>query len=205
MDANAGQWKIYATDELEITLPGTFIGGNPKKWKKQLEYAVRGLPPQWQPALNTYFKKKQFPFLAADTVFTEGQELFTSCVINYDKLMVFNMPLQQYMNALLNAPGGMEIVETGYVNLSRYPAIRIMNVTRKMPDTRNFGQALKMGYQSGMGVVNKSWEINGKQVMYTVVLAKKAWHIIFGCPVSRFEALLPVFEQCANTFVIKKV
>ncbi len=204
MEASSSQWKIYGTDDIEITLPGTFIGGDPNKWKRQLSAAVDGLPEKWKPGLHKFFANRKIPFLAADTVFQEGQEVFTTCVINFDKLVLPNMPLPQYMNALLNAPGSMEVIETGYVNLPRYQAIRIVNVTRKMPDPKNFGEALKLGYQAGVGNVNKTWEISGKQVMYTVILGKKAWHILFGCPAARFETLSPLFEQCAQTFVIKR-
>jgi hypothetical protein len=203
MDASASGWKIYATDEVEITLPGTFIGGNPKKWKRELQNAVATAPEKWQPNLRNFFSNTDVPFLAADTAFREDQEFPTTCLINFDKLAMANMPLQQYMNALLYSGSSLEVIETGYVNFPRFQAIKLISVTRKPPPAKGIGDAFKLGYQAGSGKVNKTWEISGKHLMYTLITGKRAWHVMFGCPVNRFESLMPLFEQCAQTFVVK--
>ncbi len=40
MEQSSLEWKKFSTEDLEIMLPSTFIGGHPKKDKKAIEAAI---------------------------------------------------------------------------------------------------------------------------------------------------------------------
>ena len=58
MENNDLEWKKFTTRELEIMLPRTFIGGDPKKDKKTIEEKIAKIPKKYRIYYKNFFKEK---------------------------------------------------------------------------------------------------------------------------------------------------
>ena len=79
------EFQTYFTKQFEISLPDTFIGGDPIKESREIRREIKELKREKQPLFQRFFKQAIFSFMAADTKMLEGQNKPTTCTVNMMK------------------------------------------------------------------------------------------------------------------------
>jgi len=174
---------------LEIMLPRTFIGGDPKKDKKTIEEKIAKIPEKYRIYYKNFFKGENCQFMAADTKIDENDPVITHVHTLVQKLPLFSfgMTMEKYLEEVLKRHGrNFEIVEKGVVALRDYQAARvIINIREKK------------------GPFKKPGEIQQITVIFSIKLKTKLWDFFFATTPARYEKEIPIFEQSIQSIVIK--
>jgi DNA-binding ferritin-like protein (Dps family) len=188
MENNGLNWKKFSTKEFEIMLPGTFIGGDPKKDKKTIEAQIAKLPEKYHKYYKTILIGGKTPFIVADTKIDENDPIITVVSAAFDKLPLFSfgMSMEKYLKEALGHLGkNAEIVEKGVVALQNYQAARVVVNNRE-----------------NRGFLRKPGEIQQIIVFFSIKLKTKFWDFFFATTPARYEKELPFFEQSMYSIVI---
>jgi hypothetical protein len=86
MDGEEDIGNVMPVDPLDIMLPDTYIGGDPGKEKKEIEARIAKIAEPYRPMYKVFFKSKNAPFLAADSVVHENDPVITVVSTGVDKL-----------------------------------------------------------------------------------------------------------------------
>ena len=187
MENNSLNWKKFSTKEFEIMLPGSFIGGDPKKDKKEIEAKIAELPEKYRAVFKSLFNGKNCPFFAVDTNINESDPIITVVNTSFDKLPLFSfgMTMEKYLQEGLGRLGkNVEIVEKGVVALQNYQAARVVINNREKG-----------------GLFKKPGEIQQIIVFFSIKLKTKFWDFFFATTPARFEKELPIFEQSMHSIL----
>ena len=120
------KWKKISSDTLEIMLPKSFIGGNPRKDKRRITEEISRCPEDLQKAYKSLFKGRLFMFVAGELK-KEGQVIH---VLNMG-VKVVPLPLLEWGASLeklveKELPKGKvyTVAEKGLIALANYQAAR---------------------------------------------------------------------------------
>lgn len=183
------EWMKFATDELEIMLPSTYIGGNPKKDKKAIEAAIDRAPEKYRPIYKAYFKGGASSLMAADTHVDESYDYITVVNVTYDKvpLMSYGINMEKYLKEGLGRLGkNVEIAEKGIIALQNYQAARVV-----------------MNSRENRGMFKKPGDVLQIVVVYTIRVTSRFWDFFFSTTPARFAKESLIFDQSMHSVEIK--
>jgi hypothetical protein len=182
------QWKKFATEDLSIMLPDSFIGGNPKKDKKRIKEELELVPENHRPRIQAILSNTACPFIAADTIVDDSFTFYTTLAITFDKLPLLqrSMSMEKYLVEAKKRIGKTVIfAEEGTSATKNYSAARLVIFNRETK-----------------GIFKKPGEINQKILVYSIKTRTRFWDFFFGATPGKFEELLPVFELCIDSVVL---
>jgi hypothetical protein len=193
MENQVLDWKKYTTEELEIVLPKTFIGGDPKKDKKAIASAISKVPEKYQQSMNIFFKKGNSkghtPFMAIDSKVDESYDYLT-CVNSFIEILPLfqrGVSIEKYLAEFSKKLGKQyKLVEEGLVTLQNYQAGRvIIHIMEKA------------------GLFKKPTKILQIGIVYTMKVGSRVWNFFYYTTPARYDLELPVFEQSVDSVLIK--
>jgi len=193
MENQVQDWKKFSTEEIEILLPDTFIGGHPKKDKKRIEAEIAKVPEKFQKLFQNYFKSgaKGFytPLMAVDTKADESYDYLTVFSVNVEKLSLLKLgtSLEKYLDESIKQLGkNGKLVEKGLVNLQNYQAARTV-----------------LHYMKNAGLFKKPTITLQIAVIYTIKVTSRIWNFFYFTTPARYEIESPIFEQSIDSVLIK--
>ena len=187
--------KTFTTKEFEISLPDTYIGGEPGSEKKAIRLAIKELHPSQKPQFQQFFSQAIFSFMAADTHLREGQRRLTTCTVNVMKLprRYTKMTPQELMESMRGQlDGSTDVLEADLVEFSGFNAVRLITARRKTKGI--FGMTI--GSRSFRDDEEAPAE---KSLSFIFTHGKKYISAIFTTQPDFFSDLLPVFEDSVVT------
>lgn len=183
-------WQTFETDDLSIQLPGTFIGGNPKKDKEKIQRDILKLPKKYHPGFSGLLTNTSFPFAAVDGQLDDSFTFFTSLTASSENLPLLRqkMTLEEYVKQVQKRLGkNMLVQENTLIKIGSYSAARLLIADRKM-----------------QGLIKKPAEIQRKVLMFCLKLPKTFWSFAYSAMPEKFEELIPIFEKSIHSVKIKK-
>lgn len=192
------EFQTYFTKQFEISLPDTYIGGDPIKERREIKREIKELRLSQQPLFQRFFKQAIFSFMAADTNLLDGQNKPTSCTVNMMKAPARYAQLtpEELMKSMVSQlEGNTNVLDADTVQIGSYEAVRI--VTSRQKSRGIFGVTLgsRSYREDGEAPVEKS-------VTYMFTHAGQFVSMIFTTEPEFYADLLPVFEQSAASFII---
>lgn len=165
-------WKKLQGEGVELQLPKSYEGGNPKKDYKEIRKKVETLGNKSNSITRT-LSRKTSAFFAFDS---QGAKTgnFTNVIIVKDK-MPRRISLKQLTNALAKrmSKGDRKLIDKEIISLDNYQAGKI--ITQK-------GEA--------------------QQMMYLIKDGQNSWGVIYTTTVNNFERHSPTFQESINTLRI---
>ena len=192
------EFQTYFTKQFEISLPDTYIGGDPIKESREIKREIKELGRNQQPLFQRFFKQAIFSFMAADTHMLEGQKKPTACTVNMMKAPARYAKLtpEELMKSMVSQlEGATEVLEADTVKLGDFHAVRV--VTSRQKSRGIFGFSLNSRSQSDFGEPPVE-----KSVTYMFTHAGQFVSMIFTTGPEFYADLLPVFEQSAASLKI---
>lgn len=190
--------KTFSTKEFEISLPETYIGGDPIKEKRAIKAVIKKMKPSEQSLFQKFFAQAIFTFMAADTRLREGQRGLTTCTVNtmrsparYAKMSP--QELLESMTTQLN--GSTDMLEADMVEFSGFNAVRLITARRKTKGIFGMTIASRLYREEGEPLAEKS-------LTFIFTHAGKFISVIFSTEPEFFSDLLPVFEDSVVTLKI---
>ncbi|MBP6086669.1 MAG: hypothetical protein KA449_00495 [Pelolinea sp.] len=191
-------FQAFDTKKFRISLPETFIGGDPVQDKKAIRNAIRDLPHGHQPLFQRFFSQAIFSFMAADTRQLEGQYGLTTCIVNLIKVphRYVGLTPTELMNTLLNQlESSSDVLEADTVQFPGFDAVRIITTHRKSRGIFGF----PIGIRSSRDKSEPSIE---KSLTFIFIRGDKYVSAIFTTQPEFFSDLLPIFEESFATLEI---
>lgn len=192
------EYQTFFTRQFEISLPDTYIGGDPIKDKRDIKREIKKLRPSEQPLFQHYFKLAIFSFMAAETHLLDGQLKPTTCTVNMIKAPgryaeLTAEKLKQNMVSQLD--GNTDVLEADTITLSGFEAVRIITSHRKSRSIFGVTIGTRSNREDGEPPVEKS-------ATFMFVHAGKFISMIFTAEPEFFNDQLPLFETCAASLKI---
>ncbi len=192
------EFQTYFTKQFEISLPDTYIGGDPIKESREIRREIKELKREKQPLFQRFFKQAIFSFMAADTKMLEGQNKPTTCTVNMMKAPAryANLTPEELMKSMVSQlESATDVLEAETVELGDFHAVRV--VTSRQKSRGIFGFSLNSRSQGDFGEPPVE-----KSVTYMFTHAGQFVGMIFTTEPDFFADLLPVFEESAASFII---
>jgi len=193
MDDLSRNWKKFSTNEVEIMLPDTYIGGHPKKDKKLIEAEIMKVPLKYQKIMKNYFKSgsKEYetPLITVDTMIDDTYDYLTIFMVNIEKLPLLKtgISLEKYVEQNEKQLGkNGKLVEKGLVNLQNYQASRLV-----------------LHYLENAGLFKKPTKVLQIAVVYSIKVTSRIWNFFYFTTPARFDLELPLFEESIDSVHIK--
>ena len=182
------KWKKISSDTLEIMLPKSFIGGNPRKDKRRITEEISRNPEDLQKAYKSLFKGRLFMFVAGELK-KEGQVIH---VLNMG-VKVVPLPLLEWGASLeklveKELPKGKvyTVAEKGLIALANYQAARAVIQLRE-----------------SRGAFKAPGEVKQVMWLYTLKEAHRSW--IFYCvsDAAQADRAREIYEQAMQSLQLK--
>jgi hypothetical protein len=193
MDNQSRNWKKFSTEEIEILLPDTFIGGQPKKDKKKIEAEILKVPLKYQKIMKNYFKSQSkdydTPLITVDTMVDDSYDYLTILTTNIEKLplLKIGLSLEKYIDQSIKKIGKKgKLIEKGLVNLQNYQASRVV-----------------MHYMENAGLFKKPTKTLQIAIIYSIKVSSRIWNFFYFTTPARYEIELPYFEESIDSVIIK--
>lgn len=183
------KWKKFSTEELDIMLPRTYIGGHPKKDKKTIEVALAKESANSQKLLKPFFKVGGYSFMAAETHVDETIMYITALVVSSEKIPLLNlgMSMEKHLKEYRSrSAGNLEKSEEGLLSLQNYQAARLVMVKREPG-----------------GLFKKPGEIQQFFFLYSIRNGTHFWDFLFSTLPVRYESNAAIFDQAMHSVAIK--
>ncbi len=175
--ANAGSWKTIAGNGVELSLPESYIGGNPSN-DKDLEAIAQNLKtidPDFEKTVEALKKNSSAIALLAFDTQNAKSRFVTNVNITQEKLPV-GTNIEQYLdNAVKQLSPRFRVVDQKVVSLEKYQAGRVVAETI-------------------------SGEIPIKNLYYVIQTGNEFWLVTYATTKSEFDRRLPNFEESIRTF-----
>jgi len=192
------EFQTYFTKQFEISLPNTYIGGDPIKERREIKREIKELKREKQPLFQVFFKQALFSFMAADTKMLESQKKPTTCTVNMIKAPARYAQLtpEELMKSMISQiKSAIDVLEADTVELGDYHAVRVVTSHHKSRGLFGFPQNSRSQDDFREPPVEKS-------VSYMFTHAGQFVGMIFTTEPDFFADLLPVFEESAASFII---
>lgn len=172
------QWHIINGNKVNIWLPNSFDGGNPKTDTEKLISRLRKLGPDFNQIIETLQSNHEsIDFLAYDTN-PSNPGLITNVVMNKESIPE-SLDIDSYLNSLAsNLSKQYQVLEQGSIPYDKYPTGRLVSVVN-------------------------SPKGNIKQVLYAFRKGSMIWRLVFTTPESEYNQRISFFNQSAQSLIIE--
>jgi len=188
----------FFTRQFEISLPDTYIGGDPIKDRRAIKNEIKELRLSEQPHFQRFFRQAIFSFMAADTNLLDGQMKPTTCSVNMMKAPARYAdltPEELRQSMVSQLEGNTEVLEADIVDLAGYKAVRIITSRRKQRGIFGVTLGTRSYREDGEPPVEKS-------VTFMFVHAGMFISMIFTSEPEFFQEQLPQFTASAASLKI---
>jgi len=192
------EYQTFFTRQFEISLPDTYIGGDPIKDRRAIKNEIKELRLSEQPQFQRFFKQAIFSFMAADTNILDGQMKPTTCSVNMMKAPAryADLTAEELKKSMVSQlEGNTEVLEADTTTLSGFEAVRIITSRRKQRGIFGVTLGTRSYREDGEPPVEKS-------VTFMFVHAGFFISMIFTTEPEFFADLLPLFETSAASLKI---
>lgn len=171
-------WHILNGNKVNIWLPKSFDGGNPKTDAQQIISRLHELGPNFnQIAQVLQSNQGVIDLLAYDTE-ANDVGLVTNVVVNEESVPE-SIEINSYLNSLAShLPKQYEVLEQGIIPSEKYPTGRLVSV-----------------FNSPNGHI--------KQVLYVFKKSRSIWRLVFTTPESEYVQRTSSFDQSAISITIQ--
>lgn len=190
--------QTFFTRQFEISLPDTYIGGDPIKDRRDIKREIKELRLSEQPQFQRFFKTAIFSFMAADTHLLDGQMKPTTCSVNMMKAPAryANLTAEELRQSMVSQlQGNTDVLEADTITLSGIEAVRIITSRRKQRGIFGITLGTRSYREDGEPPVEKS-------ATFMFVHAGFFISMIFTTEPEFFNDLLPLFETSAASLKI---
>ena len=181
-------WKKFQTQILELWLPDSFFGGDPRTEWESMQFRAKELGSEFESGLlGVKNIVREYMFWAMEPK-SDVTSFMVSVGILYQLLpkLARSWPLEQKLkNEIKNLRNDQHLLEQAIITLGSYKAARLL---------------VEYGKKSFFGKVSS---IEGWGLQFIIKDATGFWSITYSADPSEREEKLPIFERSAKTFKFK--
>ena len=192
------EYQTFFTRQFEISLPDTYIGGDPVKDRRDIKREIKELPLSEQPLFKHFFKTAFFSFMAADTHLLDGQMKPTTCTINMMKAPAryANLSAEELKQSMVSQmKSSPDVLEADTIKLIGLDAVRIFTFHYKQRGILGLNTGGRSHREDNEPPVEKS-------ATFMFVHAGNFVSMIFTTEPQFFNDQLPLFEASAASLKI---
>lgn len=190
--------KTFTAKDFQISLPETYVGGEPLRNMGEIRQAVKQLPAEKRSFLQDYFRQAIFTFMAADTRQSEGQKKPATCTINVmktPKRFAALTPQELLQTMTDSLDGATDVLTSDTVEISGNEMVRIITLRRQTRSLFGFS----MGVFSNRA---RNQEPAQKTLTYIFIHEGKFISVIFTAEPEIFDGHKAIFEECIATLKV---
>jgi serine/threonine-protein kinase len=168
----------FETDDIEIWLPDTYVGGDIREDMDVILENLRKQGPDFENIAKVIEQNPDMYVIWATDSAIGPSGMMSSVTITTEKV-ISTITLDMYLDAAENQfPPQFQIVERELVDVA--------------------------GYDAGKLVIEFEMSgVSGKEILYVIKDDKTMWIITFGTGADEFDERLPEFEKSASSFRVK--
>jgi len=192
------EYQTFFTRQFEISLPDTYIGGDPIKDRRAIKQEIKELRLSEQSMFQRFFKQAVFSFMAADTNLFDGQTKPTTCSVNMMKSpsRYADLTVEELRKSMVSQlEGNTDVLEADTIDLNGMNAVRIITSRRNQRGIFGVTLGTRSYREDGEPLVEKS-------VTFMFVHAGMFISIIFTTEPGFFTELIQQFTASAASLKI---